>query len=105
MKFLCYVHSKVALANTFGVNVTPHSWGTGIAFAAGLHLMSTLQWIPGRLNPPEPLLEMDCSENPLRDELTIPHFDVDSGYVDVPTAPGLGVDVDPENLKRFQVTL
>ncbi len=102
---LTEVRKIVALANTFGVNVTPHSWGTGIAFAAGLHLVSTLQWIPGRLNPPEPLLEMDRSESQLRDELTIPRFNVDSGYVDVPTVPGLGVDVDPDNLKRFQVSL
>ena len=102
---LTEVKKIVALANTFGVNVTPHSWGTGIAFAAGLHLVSTLQWIPGRLYPHEPLLEMDRSENPLRDVLTIPRVKVNAGTVDVPTAPGLGVDVDPERLEQFQVTL
>jgi D-galactarolactone cycloisomerase len=99
---LSEVKKIIALVNAFGVNVTPHSWGTGIAFSAALHLASTLQWIPGRLNAPEPLLEMDRSENPLRDELTKPGFAVDSGYVGVPSVPGLGVDVDPECLKRFQ---
>ncbi len=102
---LTEVKRIVSLANTFGVNVTPHSWGTGIAFAAGLHLVSTLEWIPGRLNPHEPLLEMDRSENPLRDELTVPRFEVNNGHVDVPTVPGLGVDVDAERLEAFQVTL
>jgi L-alanine-DL-glutamate epimerase-like enolase superfamily enzyme len=47
---------------------------------------------------------MDRSENPLRDVLTVPRFEAKAGYVDVPTAPELGVDVDPERLKQFQVT-
>ena len=75
----------------------PHSWGSGIAFAAGLHLVSTIDVLPGRLRMPEPLLEMDRSESPLREKLT-PAFPVEDGRVAVPTAPGLGVDVDPDAL-------
>lgn len=69
---LTEVKRIVALANTFGVNLIPHCWGTGIAFAAGLHLVSTLDVIPGRLRMPEPMLEMDRTENHLRDPLTLP---------------------------------
>ena len=90
-----------ALATAFQTNVIPHSWGTGIAFAAGLHLVSTLDAVPGRLRMPDMLLEMDRSENPLRDEMTIPRFNVQDGYVAVPTAAGLGVDVDPDMLAQF----
>ena len=90
-----------ALATAFQTNVIPHSWGTGIAFAAGLHLVSTLDAVPGRLRMPDALLEMDRSENPLRDEMTIPRFNVQDGYVGVPTAAGLGVDVDPDMLAQF----
>lgn len=93
----------VALAQTFGVNVTPHCWGTGIAFAAGLHLAGTLDVLPGRLVAAEPLLEMDRSENPLRDRLTVPQFRVIDGAVAVPVASGLGVDVDADVLERFRV--
>ena len=92
----------VALANTFGVNVMPHCWGTGIAFAAGLHLVSTLDVVPGRLRMPEPMLEMDRTENPLRDRLTIPRFNAIDGMVPVPTTPGLGIDVDPNLLDEFR---
>ena len=92
----------VALANTFGVNVIPHCWGTGIAFATGLHLVSTLDVVPGRLRMPEPMLEMDRSENPLRDRLTVPLFEAIGGIVPVPTDPGLGIDVDPDLLEEFQ---
>jgi D-galactarolactone cycloisomerase len=93
----------VALAQTFGINVTPHCWGTGIAFAAALHLASTLDMLPGRLRSAEPLLEMDRSESPLRDKLTTPHLQVVEGSVCVPTSPGLGVDVDGDRLREFQV--
>ena len=47
------------------------------------------------------MLEMDRSENALRDNLTAPQFQVEDGYVAVPSAPGLGVDVDPDQLARF----
>ena len=93
----------VALAQAFQTNVIPHSWGTGIAFSAGLHLVSTLDPVPGRLRMPEPLLEMDRSENALRDRLTAPPFKLERGRVAVPTAPGLGVDVDPDYLARVVV--
>ena len=90
-----------ALAYAFQTNVLPHSWGTGIAFAAGLHLVSTLDPVPGRLRMPDMLLEMDRSENALRDKLTAPKFKVVDGYVAVPSAPGLGVDVDADYLAQF----
>lgn len=91
----------VALMQTFGINVTPHCWGTGIAFAAGLHLASTLDVLPGRLRAAEPLLEMDRTENPLRDALTTPLFCVEAGRVRLPTISGLGVDVDAALLREF----
>jgi D-galactarolactone cycloisomerase len=91
-----------ALANTFGVNVIPHCWGTGIAFAAGLHLVSTLDVVPGRLRTPEPMLEMDRTENPLRDRLILPKFSVVNGMVSVLDGPGLGIDVDSGLLEEFQ---
>lgn len=93
-----------ALAQAFQTNLIPHSWGTGIAFAAGLHLVSTLDIVPGRLRMPDALLEMDRSENALRENLTWPVFRASGGYVAVPDAPGLGVDVDADMLARFTRT-
>jgi D-galactarolactone cycloisomerase len=75
----------------------------GIAFAAALHVASTLDMLPGRLLAAEPLLEMDRSENPLRDRLTLPRFQIRHGKVAVPTAPGLGVHVDDNQLREYQV--
>jgi D-galactarolactone cycloisomerase len=90
-----------SLMQTFGAQVTPHCWGTGIAFAAALHFAATLDQIPGRLRQPEPLLEMDRTENPLREQLTTPKFVPHQGEVVVPAAPGLGVDVEMELLASF----
>ena len=90
-----------ALAYAFQTNVIPHSWGMGIAFAAGLHLVSTLDIVPGRLRMPEAMLEMDRSESALRDNLTQPKFVLENGRVAVPTSPGLGVDVDPDYLAQY----
>jgi D-galactarolactone cycloisomerase len=90
-----------ALMQTFGANVTPHCWGTGVAFAAALHFTATLDMLPGRMRKAEPLLEMDRSANPLREELTWPRFAVEGGAVFVPTAPGLGVTVDEDRLAAF----
>ena len=56
---------------------------------------------PGRLLLPEPFLEMDRTENALRDELTVPRFAPCDGVVPVPDTPGLGIDVDLARLKAF----
>jgi D-galactarolactone cycloisomerase len=92
-----------ALARAHSVDLTPHCWGTGIAFAAGLHFASTIDPLPGRLNLPEHFLEMDRSENPLRDQLTVPRFEPVEGRVAVPDAPGLGIEVDAARLEEFGV--
>lgn len=92
-----------ALAAAYQTNILPHSWGSGIAFAAGLHFVSTLDPVPGRLRMPDMLLEMDRSENAPRDQLTPPGFALEDGFVALPEAPGLGVDVDDSALERFGV--
>ena len=57
--------------------------------------------LPGRLRLPESFLEMDRTENALRDELTQPRYPVIAGRVTVPDAPGLGVEVDLLRLADF----
>ena len=92
----------IKLANVFGVDVIPHSWGTGISFSAALHLIANMDLPPGRMNRPIPLIEMDQTENPLRDKLVFPKFILEKGRLRVPDEPGLGVDVDLGLLENFQ---
>ncbi|MHC4165813.1 MAG: mandelate racemase/muconate lactonizing enzyme family protein [Planctomycetota bacterium] len=89
------------MANTFGVDLVPHTWGTGIAVSAALHLIANIDLPAGRLSKPEALMELDRTENPLRDELVQPTFSPQNGRLQVPGEPGLGVNVDDDVLKRY----
>ena len=54
------------MANTFGIQIIPHSWGTGIALHAAMHVIANLDPVPGRRNNPYPWMELDRTENDLR---------------------------------------
>ena len=90
-----------SMADTFGVELVPHSWGTGIALHAALHLVSNLDPLPGRMTPPAPWMELDRTENALRDVLTEPVLIPADGLLEVPDKAGLGVEVNEQALHQF----
>jgi L-alanine-DL-glutamate epimerase-like enolase superfamily enzyme len=78
-----------------GKACVPHSWKSGVIKAASLHVNAVLS---------EALFQEYCvAETPLNTALTRQTFPLKDGYVDVPTGPGLGVDLDPEVLERYAV--
>lgn len=89
------------LANTRGVEIVPHVWGTGIAFHAALHFIANLEPIPGRLHPPEMYIEYDRTENDIRESLTSPSIAMKNGFIDIPQSPGLGIEVDEDVVRNF----
>ena len=93
-----------SLASSFGVEVIPHVWGTGIGFHAALHFIANIEPLPGRLLPPDIFIEYDRTENAIRDRLTFPAVKMVKGYIDVPQSPGLGIDIDPAALSEFSTT-
>jgi D-galactarolactone cycloisomerase len=85
------------LANALNISCYPHVWGTPIAIAASLHVLATL--------PGEVLLEFDQSANPIRERLLSRVVAVNAqGSVEVPTGPGLGIEVDEDQLEAFRAT-
>jgi len=92
------------LACTFGVDLVPHTWGTGIALSAALHLIANIDMPGSRLNNADALMELDRTENPLRDELVQPALSPHNGRLQVPSEPGLGVNVDQDVLNRYRLT-
>jgi L-alanine-DL-glutamate epimerase-like enolase superfamily enzyme len=84
------------LAEQKGVVCMPHAWKSGIVKAASLHLNAIL--------PGERLQEYCVAGTPINTALTIQTHPLKDGYVEVPTAPGLGVDLDPEIVERFTVS-
>lgn len=89
--------------------VVNHVWGSAIAVATNLQLLAAMPPIPGGLFPREPLLEFDTTENRFRDELLVTPLNIQaqiketSGYVTVPTGPGLGVQPDLDFIGRFEI--
>lgn len=89
------------LAQSYCKDVVPHSWGTWIAISAAVHFVANLDKNPGRLFDDLPTMELDRTENPLRDQLTTKSFSVSGGLIEAPRTPGLGVDVNLDILHKF----
>jgi len=92
-----------ALASTHGVEIVPHTWGTAIGIHAALHFIANLENIPGRMKTSDFLIEYDQTENGLRERLTFPKIQVENGLIQVPTAPGLGIDVNEDVLNEYAI--
>ena len=97
------VKKIAAMANTFGIEVIPHSWGTGIALHAAMHLIANLDPNPGRMYQPAPWMELDRTENDLRDVLTGPPIVPENGMLGIPDMPGLGVEINEKALEKYRV--
>jgi len=95
---------KIAdMATAFGVRYVPHVWGTGIGLAASLQLLAVLPHVPPRLTPREPMLELDRSEHAFRQAILKTPIEAVDGRVTIPTAPGLGIEIDRAAIERFRV--
>lgn len=90
-----------AIASSLGINVVPHAWGTMLNLASATHFLAGTYVEPGRAEVAEPLLEIDRTPNPMRDEMYAVALGISGGVVTVPTAPGLGVEPDRAAMKRF----
>jgi len=93
----------IALSQAHGVQVNPHVWGSAIAQAASLQLIAAVPVAHHSVFAEEPIFEYDRSSHPFRQHLVRePAMQVD-GWIDIPTRPGLGVDVDRAVLDRYRV--
>ena len=92
-----------AIASSMGINVVPHAWGTMLNLASATHLLATTYVEPGRAEVTCPLLEVDRTANPMRDEMYATALEIEKGQVKVPTGPGLGVEPDRQAMKGFCV--
>lgn len=85
-----------ALAYAAGLPCIPHVYSTAVSLVANLHFVASL--------PNSHLLEVDQNPNALRTELLDVPVELDRGAViDLSDRPGLGVSLDRESLRRYQV--
>ena len=83
-----------AMAEAHHIMMAPHSGSLGpVAEYAALHVMAA---IPNAL-----ILERIEDDWAGRAQTVVPHPVQENGFLKVPDAPGLGVDIDEEFVKRF----
>jgi D-galactarolactone cycloisomerase len=90
-----------SIASSLGINVVPHVWGTMLNLASATHFLASTYVEPGRSEVAPPLLELDRTPNPMRDEMYAVFPDISAGVIKVPSAPGLGVEPDRAAMKSF----
>ena len=97
----------LALCHAHFTPVVNHVWGSAIAVATNLQLLAAMPPLPGGLNPSEPLLEFDTTDNKFRDNLLTEALNIQgqvkssNGYVSIPKGPGLGVEPDRDYIKAY----
>ena len=84
-----------ALAESYGIPVSPHNFSSGILLAATIHLMAA--------TPNTWLLELDSSNNAIYEELLVAPLEISNGLVHVPDQPGLGVELTDEIIRQYGV--
>ena len=78
------------------ITLVPHAFKTGVLVAASIHLIAAL--------PDVPFLEFSVTESAIRKELLLKPFVQKNGYVEVPAGPGLGIELNPEVIRKYGIT-
>lgn len=88
---------KIAwIARENSADVCPHAWLTDLLTAASLHFNATL--------PRSLFLEYNVSANPMQHDIIANPIDLNAdGTMDVPQAPGLGIEINEEAVGRYRV--
>jgi len=89
---------KIAtLAADHNILCVPHAFKTGVLVAASIHLIAAI--------PHAPFLEFSVTESGIRKELLAEPFVQKDGFVDVPQKPGLGIEINPDVIKKYGVRI
>ncbi len=91
----------ISLADTHNVRLVPHVWGTAVALAAGLHFTAIIPPTPPAHEARISRLEFDRTYNPFRQAIVKYPIEHKDGYVQVPSGPGLGIEINRDQLNRF----
>ncbi|MBD0401783.1 mandelate racemase/muconate lactonizing enzyme family protein [Flammeovirga sp. EKP202] len=98
---LTEVKRIATLAQSYHKDIVPHSWGTWVAISAAIHFVANLDQNPGRMFRNAPMIELDRTENPLRDDVIEHQIEVINGEIKVPELPGLGIEVNQKYLNKY----
>ncbi|MCZ2075630.1 MAG: mandelate racemase/muconate lactonizing enzyme family protein [Bryobacterales bacterium] len=85
----------VHMAEMANVLVIPHSWSSDLLTAASLHLNAFQRRAV--------FVEFNTSQGPLSREMVKKPLQLEDGYLRVPEAPGLGVEVNGDTIGRYRI--
>lgn len=85
----------VHMAERSNVLVIPHSWSSDLLTAASLHLNAFQRRAV--------FIEFNTAQGPLSRELAKDPLQLKDGYLDVPSGPGLGVEVNEEVIEKYRI--
>ena len=85
-----------SMAAEHNCRLIPHGWNTDLTLAANLHFLA--------VQPKAEYVEFSTSTSPLRWQLATngPQIGPD-GMIELPTGPGLGIELDDEIIQRYRV--
>ena len=82
------------MASAKGIRLAPHAWGSGVLFAASIHMAMSA--------PNCHILEVSQGYMPMMYELFEEPYDIREGVVYAPQKPGLGFTLREDALERFE---
>ena len=85
----------VHMAERANVLVIPHSWSSDLLTAASLHLNAFQRRAV--------FIEFNTSQGPLSRELVKSPLRLQDGFLEVPSAPGLGVEVNHDVIEKYRI--
>lgn len=83
-----------AMASARGIRLAPHAWGSGVLFAASMHVAMSAANCH--------ILEVSQGYMPMMNELFQEPYDIRDGAVHASRTPGLGFTLRPDVLDRFK---
>ena len=91
------------MATIYGVTTVPHASNNAIGIAASLQVVATLPDATRAPSVPDPLLEYGIDENPNRVRLLVEPPVLEDGWLQVPTGPGIGIEIDEGYLRSVAI--
>lgn len=89
------------------VRLVPHTWGSPVRIASTMHWMACFPPVSTALNPPPDLFELHLPHESPAWGLTAKRIEVDKtdGRIEVPAGPGLGIEINRDELDRYRTEL
>jgi D-galactarolactone cycloisomerase len=93
----------MTMAKIANIQCYPHVWGSGIAVAVGLNAAFAMPDFPEALVQPPVYFELDRTENIFREKINKNALKIENGYINIPEFEGLGLDIDRDLIKEYQI--